>query len=64
MGEKRINWKNLTEYEKRKQRRKYMREYYQRKKCSIREKGKWVGRGKKKKPTFTRTYGEVVVKFD
>jgi hypothetical protein len=64
MGEKKINWKNLTDYEKKKTRRKYMRDYYQRKKSMIRENGRYVKRQKSKVPTFTRTYGEFIVKFD
>jgi hypothetical protein len=64
MGEKKINWKNLTEYEKKQARRKYMREYYQRKKTMIRENGRYIKRKKAKVATFTRTYGEFIVKFD
>lgn len=64
MGEKKINWKNLTEYEKKKARRKYMRDYYQRKKSMIRENGRYIKRTKTKAGSFTRTYGEFIVKFD
>tara|TARA_R110002012_G_scaffold18703_3_gene68381 strand:+ start:3447 stop:3641 length:195 start_codon:yes stop_codon:yes gene_type:complete len=64
MGEKKINWKNLTEYEKKKARRKYMREYYQRKKSMIRENGRYVSRKKSTSGKFTRTYGEFIVKFN
>lgn len=59
----RINWKEMTEYEKKKARRKYMRDYYQRKKSMIRENGRYVSRKKSKAGKFTRTYGEFIVEF-
>lgn len=53
----------MTEYEKKKARRKYMRDYYQRKKSMIRENGRYVSRKKSKAGKFTRTYGEFIVEF-
>lgn len=57
--------KSLTEYEKKEKRRKYMREYYLKRKYQMRN-GCFT-RDVKKKPvenSFKITRGEFIVKFD
>tara|TARA_Y100001972_G_C7552265_1_gene277619 strand:- start:353 stop:541 length:189 start_codon:yes stop_codon:yes gene_type:complete len=57
--------KNLTEWEKKEKRRKYMREYYLRRKYQLRD-GRYT-RDVKKKPqenTFKITRGTFIVSFN
>lgn len=64
MGKKKLNWKNMTEHEKKITRRKYMRDYYYNKRKEKRRLERLSGEKiKKKKPGFSKRYGEFIVKF-
>jgi hypothetical protein len=61
----RDNKTDLTEWEKKEKRRKYMREYYLKRKYQMRD-GRFI-RDNKKKPvenTFKITRGTFIVRFD
>ena len=60
----RINWKEMTEYEKKIKRREYMKKYYERKKKMIREKGRYISKKRGVVQGFTKQYGEFIVKFE
>lgn len=60
MGKKKNDWKNMTDYEKKILKQKYMKEYYQNKRRGHKRTDKII---KEKKPGFTRQVGSFIVKF-
>ena len=58
--EKKYNWKKMTEIEKKRKKKEYMREYYQNKRRGDKRTDKII---KEKKPGFTKEYGTFIVKF-